>query len=114
MSRLKPPRQLSRLLCRAALAALAVVPASLPAPAQAPAQPGKLVVKSTPPGAVITINGRRMPQPTDATFVVPAGNYKVSVSGGAGRLNCSTQSFRVNSVGTTEVQCTANGWAGQR
>lgn len=79
-------------------------------PAQSPKQPGKLAISSVPKGASIFVNGSKMGQPTDATFVVSAGNYRVSVSGGTGNLNCPTKSVAVSAGEHVDLNCTAAGW----
>ncbi len=58
-------------------------------PAQSPKQPGKLAITSVPKGASIFVNGSKMGQPTDATFVVSPGNYRVSVIGRRGESELS-------------------------
>jgi hypothetical protein len=78
--------------------------------AQTPGKPGKLTIESAPKGAAIFVNGSRMGQATDATFVVSAGAYKVSVTGGAGNLNCAAKSVSVSSGATTELYCSSAGW----
>ena len=82
--------------------------------AQTPGRPGKLTVSSTPKGAAIFVNGQRMGQTTDATFVISPGTYKVSVSGGAGNLNCPVKSVQVTVGGLEELSCTSAGWAGKK
>jgi hypothetical protein len=82
-------------------------------PAQTPGQPAKLAISSTPKGAAIFLNGKRMGQPTDATFAVSPGAYKVSVSGGSGNLNCPVKTVTVSAGSTAELSCTAAGWAGK-
>ena len=47
---------------------------------------GRLVISSEPTGAMVTINGKQQDQPTNATFVVSAGTYKVSVASVDGKL----------------------------
>lgn len=78
--------------------------------AQSPKQPGKLTISSVPKGASISLNGSKMGQPTDATFVVSPGNYRVSVTGGAGNLNCPTKSVTVSAGSTVDLNCSAAGW----
>lgn len=82
--------------------------------AQTPGRPGKLSVSSTPKGAAIFVNGQRMGQTTDATFVISPGTFKVSVSGGGGNLNCPVKSVQVTAGGLTELSCTSAGWAGKK
>jgi len=78
---------------------------------QSPMQPGKLVIESAPKGASITVNGRAINQPTDATFVVPPGSYAVSVTGGPGNVNCKSKDVPINSGQTVTVRCVGNDWA---
>jgi PEGA domain len=79
-------------------------------PAQSPKQPGKLAITSVPKGASIFVNGSKMSQPTDATFVVSPGNYRVSVTGGAGNLNCPTKPVTVSGGSQVDLHCSAAGW----
>jgi hypothetical protein len=93
----------------AALFWLLLLPAGLPS--QTPKKTGKLIVTSTPQGATIVINGQKVPQPTNATFVVSAGTYRVSVADAEGKLkNCATKVFSVSSGSQTTAYCTATGW----
>jgi len=71
---------------------------------------GKLEIKSVPDGANISVNGRRLEQKTDATFVVSPGNYRITVTGGPGSLNCGERSVSVYSGNVTTVTCTKDGW----
>ncbi len=79
-------------------------------PLQSPGQPGRLVVTSTPSGAAISINGKGMQQPTPSTYVVPAGKYTLSVTGGSGNLNCLDKSVSVSAGQEITVLCTTKGW----
>jgi hypothetical protein len=79
-------------------------------PSQEPSQPGRLFVSSRPMGASITIDGKHMNQPTDATFVASSGTHKVSVTGGPGRLNCQDTEIQVSSGQQTTVYCSDKGW----
>jgi PEGA domain len=79
-------------------------------PAQSPKQPGKLAITSVPKGASIFVNGSKMGQPTDATFVVSPGNYRVSVTGGAGNLNCQTKSVTISAGSQVDLNCSTSGW----
>ena len=78
-------------------------------PAQSPKQPGKLAISSVPKGASIFVNGSKMGQ-TDATFVVSPGNYRVSVTGGTGSLNCPTKSVTVSVGSQVSLNCSTSGW----
>jgi PEGA domain len=78
--------------------------------AQMPPQPGKLVISSEPTGAVVTINGQKMSQPTNAVFAVSAGTYKVSVSSADGVLSCAELTLSVSGGQTAARQCTPKGW----
>ena len=77
---------------------------------QTPSKPGKLLVRSSPAGADITIDRKHMNQPTDATFVASPGTHKVSVTGGPGKLNCREKEIQVKADDTTEVKCSDRGW----
>lgn len=98
------------LTLEAALCCVLLLPA---ASSQTSPQLGKLVIKSTPQGATITINGQTMNQQTDATFVVSPGNYKVSVTGGVGNLNCPVpeKDVQVPPSSQATVLCLVTGWA---
>jgi hypothetical protein len=73
---------------------------------------GRLVISSEPAGATVTINGRQQSQLTNATFVVSAGKYTVSVASADRRLKCSDT--LIVSVGqVVKRNCTATGWKGQ-
>jgi hypothetical protein len=70
----------------------------------------KLIVKSSPSGAKIFINGKVMDQPTDAVFVVAPSSFKVSVSGNA---NCGEYSVTLKSGDTRTLFCSAGTWTVQ-
>jgi hypothetical protein len=74
--------------------------------------PGRLQVSSEPPGAIVTIDNRQMPRPTDATYVVFPGNHTVSVTGKdqTGKAIKCTASLNISSGVTKSVNCTARGW----
>jgi hypothetical protein len=95
------PRPEGRFCCLLLLAAAL--------PAQSPKQPGKLTISSVPKGASILVNGSKKGQ-TDATFVVSPGNYRVSVTGGTGNLNCPTKSVTVSVGSMVDLNCSAAGW----
>jgi PEGA domain len=70
---------------------------------------GRLVISSEPAGATVTINGKQQSQRTNATFVVSAGKYTISVASADGRLKCSdTVTVSVGQV--VARNCTAAGW----
>ena len=83
-------------------------PASTP---QMPPQPGKLVIRSEPAGATVTVNGKITNQPTNATFVVSPGTYTVSVAGETGKPNCPEITVKVSSGQTVERVCSGTSWA---
>jgi hypothetical protein len=89
------------------LAAVFLWPASL-----VPQMPsiGRLVISSEPTGAMVTINGKQQNQPTNATFVVSAGTYKVSVASLDGKLKCGTITLTVPVGQAVTRNCTAAGW----
>jgi hypothetical protein len=73
---------------------------------------GRLVISSEPPGATVTINGKQQNQLTNASFVVSAGKYTVSVANADGKLKCSDT--LIVSVGqVVKRNCTATGWTAQ-
>jgi PEGA domain len=71
---------------------------------------GRLVISSEPPGATVTINGKPQRQPTNATFVVSSGDYKVSVAGPDGKTMCAVTTVTVSQGQTVTRNCTASGW----
>lgn len=77
---------------------------------QMPPQPGKLVILSEPQGATVTINGKQVSQPTNATFLVSPGGYTVSVASPDGKLSCPATTLSVSSGQTTTADCSATGW----
>jgi PEGA domain len=100
----------SRLLLATKIAMCwALLSASIP-PLQSPAQPGRLVINSTPAGALITVNGKGMKERTNATYVVPPGKYTVAVSGGEGNLKCAAKEVNVSAGQETKVNCSVTGW----
>jgi D-alanyl-D-alanine carboxypeptidase len=76
--------------------ALFIAPAAF---SQMPAKPGKLVIKSDPPGAKIVINGTTLSEAAPATIVVSPGTYKVMIG------TCAEQTIPVASGDTKEVHC---------
>ena len=70
----------------------------------------RLVVKSSPIGARISIDDKPMGQFTDAVFVVAPGNYRVSVSGSA---NCGDQAVTLKSGDTRTLFCKGGTWTVQ-
>jgi hypothetical protein len=70
----------------------------------------KLIVKSNPIRAAISINDKPTGQFTDAVFVVSPGSYKVSVSGNA---NCGDQTVTVQSGETKTLTCSGGNWTVQ-
>jgi hypothetical protein len=91
---------------------------------QMPPPPARLVVTSEPAGATVTINGNKMSQNTNATFVVSPGAYAVAVSSADGKLACNqapasaapspnpkaARIVTVASGDTAQLDCTAKGW----
>jgi hypothetical protein len=76
--------------------ALLIAPAAF---SQMPAKPGKLVLKSDPPGAKIVINGTTISEAAPATVVVSPGTYKVTIG------TCAEQTIPVASGETKEIHC---------
>jgi hypothetical protein len=74
---------------------------------------GRLVISSEPAGATVTINGRQQSQLTNATFVVSAGNYTVSVVSADGKLKCGAIPLTVPVGQVVRRNCTATGWKAQ-
>jgi hypothetical protein len=68
----------------------------------------KLIVKSTPTGADIAINGNATHQKTDAEFVVSPGDYTVSVSGSA---NCGDKRVTLATGDTRTLACSNGAWS---
>jgi hypothetical protein len=81
-----------------------------PSWAQMPPQPGMLVISSEPKGAVVTINGMKMSQATNAVFAVSAGRYQVSVRSTDGTLACAEVTVSVSRGETAARLCTVKGW----
>jgi hypothetical protein len=71
---------------------------------------GKLIVRSNPNRARISINDRPMGQVTDAAFVVAPGTYRVSVSGSA---NCGANSVTLKSGESKTLFCSNGAWTVQ-
>jgi hypothetical protein len=90
----------------ALVAAIGMLPLALSA--QMPPQTCKLVIMSEPSDAVVMINGRKMENPTNATFVVLPGTYTVSVSSSA--LVCPDIKLTVSVGQTLTRDCTKMGW----
>jgi hypothetical protein len=90
------------------MAAISLMPLGLWA--QMPPQPGKLTILSEPSGAIVTINGNKMNQPTNATFVVSAGLYTVSVASADKSLACPDTPLNVVGGQTVTRRCTVTGW----
>jgi len=80
---------------------------------QMPSQPGTMVIRSVPPGANVTINGKAASQPTDLTLVVTAGTYSVSVEGEANNPHCGATSINVAPGQTVIWLCSDKGWVKQ-
>jgi PEGA domain len=78
--------------------------------AQMLSKPGTLVIKSEPSGAQVTINGVSANQTTDATFVVSAATYTVSVGTPSGKPNCPPKAIQVGSGETVVWICAQSGW----
>jgi hypothetical protein len=72
---------------------------------QAPAL-AKLIIKSTPTGATITLNGKVRGK-TDAGFAVGPGRYTVTVSGAA---NCGAKEFAITQGQNITVNCAEGKW----
>jgi hypothetical protein len=68
----------------------------------------KLIVRSTPTGAEIVINGNDTRQKTDAEFVVSPGDYTVSVSGSA---NCGNKRVTLATGETRTLTCSGGTWS---
>jgi PEGA domain len=77
---------------------------------QMPPVPGKLLISSEPAGATVTINGTKMSQLTNATFVVSPGDYTVAVSSADRQLNCPGKLFHVASNSLVSHKCSTAGW----
>jgi hypothetical protein len=73
---------------------------------QTPQPPvGKLEITSTPPGATVTIRDQPKTYQTNVTLVVSPGNYKVSITGGPGNLNCQPPEVYVQGGKTVTITC---------
>jgi hypothetical protein len=92
------------------LALLLLLPPSLD-PQIMPPQPGKLNIYSQPNGAVVSINGQKMQQHTNASFVVSPGTYTVSVTGSNPSFTCPAKQVQVGSGQTITMICSSTkGW----
>lgn len=81
-----------------------LVPAALE-PQIMPPQPGRLNIYSQPAGASVYINGQKQSHPTNATFVVTPGNYRVSVSAANASFSCPEKQLTVNPGQTLNLTC---------
>jgi len=72
-----------------------------------PFQPGRVNVYSEPSGALVYMNGQKMQQPTNATFVVTPGNYQISVDGSQlnPSVSCPVKKVRVDPGQTVTLHC---------
>lgn len=81
---------------------------------QMPAQPCQLVIKSEPAGATVTINGTVRDKPTNVTFIVTPGTYKVSVGRAGEKTYCAVMPITLKSPGQTAVWlCSGTAWVKQ-
>lgn len=81
---------------------------------QMPPQPCKLVIKSEPTGARVTINGVIRDKPTDVTFIVSVGTYTVSVGVEGGKPYCAGTPIILKTPGqTAEWLCSGTAWVEQ-
>ena len=108
----------SRLSSRAVLVASAFLFALTIQP-QSPPPPARLVISSEPTRAAVTINGNKMTQTTNATFLVSPGTYTVAVAIADGTLACNqpsgsgpkaSRTVTVSSGDTAQLDCTPVGW----
>jgi PEGA domain len=108
------PRRPSRaaLLASAFLFAFSIHPQTPPAPA-------RLVISSEPTNAAVTINGNKMTQNTNATFLVSPGTYTIAVASADGKVACNqppnsgpkaARTVTVSSGDTAQLDCTPTGW----
>jgi hypothetical protein len=93
---------------RVLLAGLLLFPMTLRP--QMPPPPARLVISSQPVGATITINGTRMSQKTDATFIVSPGSYTVSVASTDLKANCGDIRVSVAAGETHSMSCIGSVW----
>jgi len=70
----------------------------------------KLVVKSSPNHAQISLNDQPTDRVTDAVFVVAPNTYKMSVSGSA---NCGDNTVTLQSGETKTLTCSGGSWTVQ-
>lgn len=79
---------------------------------QRPAFPGKLMVTSTPAGALITMDQAATNRATPATFVVSAGEHTVTLAGEEAK-QCGVKAPAKVTVGpgaTWTASCDKTGW----
>ena len=90
-----------------------IVLCSLVSWSQMPPQPCKLVIKSEPPNATVTINGVSGKH-TEVTFIVTPGTYKVSVGGQGGNPYCAERSISLTTPGQMVAWlCSGTTWVPQ-
>jgi hypothetical protein len=75
-----------------------------------PHQPARLVIRSDPPNATITINKAKTSQRTNATFTVSPGTYTVTVGDPGGATHCAESTATVASGQTAVWSCSGNKW----
>lgn len=86
---------------------LFVVPCATP---QMPPQPAKLVIRSDPANATITINKAKTSQRTNATFTVSPGTYTVTVGDAGSSTACAASTATVASGETAVWSCSGHQW----
>jgi PEGA domain len=72
---------------------------------------GKLTIQSDPPGAAITIDNKRLPLPTNTTYVLSVGQHTVSVDGNG--AHCNGTQVNISSGSTTKITCKNGKWTSQ-
>lgn len=75
-----------------------------------PPQPARLVIRSDPPNATITINKAKNTQRTNAAFTVSPGTYTVTVGDPGTATWCSASTAAVDSGQTATWSCSGNKW----
>jgi hypothetical protein len=90
-------------LCWALLFPAAVAP-------QMPPQPGKLIINSNPVGLTIKIKDNPTKQLTNATFIVSAGRYTVSIADANGNVVCPEITLSVSPGQTIQRNCPSKDW----
>jgi hypothetical protein len=98
-----------KILLATRIVTLGILLLSIGASSQMPSL-ARLVVKSSPSHAQISLNDQPTDRVTDAVFVVAPSTYKVSVSGSA---HCGDDTVSLQSGETKTLTCSGGTWTVQ-